>query len=67
MTLKFGGKEFYFIVMVAAVTSNLLGEYFIKYFECYFDFSSHEFLIQLGGQKVFEMKQLHVLQKFVTA
>ena len=67
MTLELGGKELYFIVMVGDVTSNLLGEDFIRHFECNFDFSSHEFVILLDGQKDFERKQNHLLQKFVTA
>ena len=66
MTLEIGGKELFFIVMVGDVTSNLLGEDFIRHFECNFDFSSHEFVIHLGGQLEHQQKQIHKLQKFVT-
>ena len=58
MTLEIGGKERFFIVMVGDVTSNLLGEDFIRHFECYFDFSSHEFVIHLGGQLEHQQKQI---------
>ena len=50
MTLEQGGKELFFIVMVGDITSILLGEDFIRRIECNFDFSSHEFVIQLGGK-----------------
>ena len=66
MTLEFGGKELYFIVLVGDVTNNLLGEDFIRHFECHLVFSTHEFVIQLDGQKAFECKQRKVLQQYVT-
>ena len=44
-----------FLVMVGNVTRNLLGEDFIRHFECNFDFSSHELVIQLGGHTETEL------------
>lgn len=67
MTLELAGKELFFIVLVGDVTSNLLDEDFIRHFKCYFDFSSHEFVIQLGEKVEPDQKQGHKLQKFVAA
>ena len=66
MTIKFGGKELYFVVLVGDVTNNLLGEDFIRHFECHLDFRTQEFVIQLGGQKAFECKHRKMLQQSVT-
>ena len=64
MTLELGGKELFFFVMVGDVTSNLLDEDFIRHFECNFDFSSHEFVIHLGGQLEHLQKQIHKLHNW---
>ena len=37
IALKLGGKELYFVVTNGDVTSNLLGEDFIRHSECNFD------------------------------
>ena len=67
MTLEFAGNELFFVVLVGDVTNNLLGEDFIRHFKCNFDFSSHEFVIQLGGKVEPDQKQGHKLQTFVAA
>ena len=67
MALELEGKELFFVVLVGDVTSNLLGEDFIRHFKCNFDFSSHEFVIQLGGKVEPDQQKGHKLQKFVAA